>query len=406
MQLKPLYIVVLVTMFFSVSAISQSKKQQALETKRQRLLEEVRQLNALYSLDKKKESSVVKQVEDVTIKIRIRQNLIKITNEQANQLTREINRNQNQISDLRTQLKELRDDYAKMVVKSYKSKSEQSKVMFLLSSESFKQAYKRLQYINQYKSYQKKQAEDIKLKSKQLQKLNLSLAAQKTEKNKLIAENRKAKKALEQEIKAQEELMALVQKDLKKHAAEIKHKQRETSRIDREINALIVASIKVSNKKAGKKTSTGKFVLLPKEKLLGESFEANKGKLGWPVDRGVIKTRYGLQRSMIDKTITQNYQGIRILTTTNAKVKAVFKGKIHRIMIIPNSNPVVIIKHGNYLTAYRNMSKITVKPGEEVKAGQIIGEAFTNKITGQTLLGFNVYKNDKHKNPEYWLTKK
>ena len=136
-----------------------------------RLLKEINQLNSLYRLDKKKETSVVEQVEDVNFKIRVQQNLIKVINEQANQLTREINANQREITQLRNQLKELKEDYAKMIVKSYKSKSEQSKVMFLLSSDNFKQAYKRLQYINQYKAYQKKQAEDIKAKTLDLQTL-------------------------------------------------------------------------------------------------------------------------------------------------------------------------------------------------------------------------------------------
>ena len=395
-------------LFFATSFLTvyaQSDKQKALEVKRQRVLKELNQLNALLSIDRKKEKSVVSQVEDVNYKIRIRQNLIRITNDQANQLTREINTNQKEITSLRVQLTELKEDYANMIVKSYKSKSEQSKVMFLLSSENFQQAYKRLQYINQYKDYQKQQAEDIKAKTTELQKLNLELSRQKEEKNKLIAENKKAKRALEQEMKAQEELMALIQKDLKRHTAEIRKKRQEADRIDREINRLIREAIAVSNKKAGNTTSTGKFVLTPEDKIVGSSFEANKGKLGWPVDRGVIKSKYGVQRSVIDNSVKQNYQGIRIATETKAKVKSVFDGEVYRIIIIKNANPVILLKHGNYLTAYKNLSKVFVKKGDRVKVNQIIGEAFTNKNTGETLLGFGVYKNDRHVNPEYWLSK-
>lgn len=404
MSLKRIYILVFVA-FSSIAFVSaQSEKQKALEAKRQRILKEIRQLNSINSKNKRKETSVVKQVEDVTLKIRIQQNLIKVTNEQANQLTREINTNQKEISQLRDQLKELKEDYAKMIVKSYKSKSEQSKVMFLLSSESFKQAYKRLQYINQYKAYQKKQAEDIKLKSQRLQKLNLSLSKQKEDKKKLVAENRKAKRELEQEVKAQKELMALIQRDIKKHTAEIKRKQQEANRIDREINRLIREVISASNKKAGKKTATGKFVLTPAAKVLAASFEANKGKLGWPVERGVIKSRYGLQRSITDRAVKQNYKSIYIATETNAKVKSVFKGVVSKVQLIKNSNPVIIIRHGNYSTVYMNMSKIIVKPGDEIKTGQVIGEVFTNKNTGTSLLGFRVYKDDATQNPEYWIS--
>ena len=140
-------------------AFAQSDKQKALEAKRKKFQIELNQINALLLSDKKKDKSLLTLVEDLNSKISIRRNLIKVTNDQANLLTREINANQNEISSLRDQLKTLKDNYADMVVKSYKSKSEQSRVMFLLSSENFKQAYKRLQYINQYADYQKEQGE-------------------------------------------------------------------------------------------------------------------------------------------------------------------------------------------------------------------------------------------------------
>ena len=205
-------------------ASAQSQKLKDLETKRARYQKEINQLNTLLRVDKKKEQSVVTQVENVNYKISVRRNLIKITNDQANQLTREINTNQKEITSLRAQLTELKEDYAAMIVKSYKSKSNQSKVMFLLSSDNFKQAYKRLQYINQYKAYQKKQAEDIKVKTQDLQALNITLSKQKEEKKKLVAENKKAKQALELEVKEQERLMASIRKDLGKYTVEIRKK--------------------------------------------------------------------------------------------------------------------------------------------------------------------------------------
>lgn len=406
MKIRSIFILVVFTLF-SVSFVSaQSDKQKALEAKRQKLLKDINELNSLNRQVKKKETSVLKQVEDVNYKISIRQNLIKITNEQANQLTREINSNQKEITQLRDQLKALKEDYAKMIVKSYKSKSEQSKVMFLLSSENFKQAYKRLQYINQYKAYQKRQAEDIKTKTQKLQELNLQLSTQKEEKKQLIVENRKAKKALEIEIKAQENLMVLIRKDLKKYNTELRRKRQEANRIDKEINKLIREAIAASNKKAGKTTSTGKFVLTPAAKKLAANFEANKGKLGWPVERGVVKLKFGLQRSLIDRNVTENSFGIRIATEQNAKVKAVFKGEVSRIMLIKNSNPAILIRHGNYLTIYRNLSKIYVKVGDKIDTGQQIGEVFTNRNTGESLLYFRINKNSQNLNPEQWLNRR
>jgi septal ring factor EnvC (AmiA/AmiB activator) len=180
----------------SISATSQSQKQIELESKRQQLQKEIEQINTLLFTNKKKEKSVISQVEDLNYKVSVRKNLIKVTNDQANLLTREINTNQKEISSLRDQLKVLKEDYGAMIVRSYKSRSDQSKVMFLLSSDNFKQAYKRLQYIKQYADYQKEQGEKIKDKTQKLQDLNTALLQQKKDKEKLIEENRVAKKPI------------------------------------------------------------------------------------------------------------------------------------------------------------------------------------------------------------------
>ena len=196
---KPTYFSLITLLLLCVlNTNAQSKKQQELEERRQEILKEINQYNQLISSNKKKEKSIVTVVEDLNYKVKVRQNLIKVTNDQANLLSREINTNQKEISHLRDQLKDLKEDYAAMVVKSYKSKSEQSRVMFLLSSENFKQAYKRLQYIRQYTKYQEQQGEEIKNKTQKLQELNTSLLQQKKDKDRLIQENRLAKAKLEE----------------------------------------------------------------------------------------------------------------------------------------------------------------------------------------------------------------
>jgi len=388
---------------FTVSA--QSAKQKKLEIELQQLKKEMKQINALLFSKKKEEKSAITLIEDLSYKVSVRKNLIRITNEQANLLTREINTNQKEITSLRTQLQELKDDYAAMLVKSYKSKSEQSKVMFLLSSENFKQAYKRLQYIKQYRNYQKEQGEAIKTKTKELQDLNIQLSKQKENKKKLIEENRIAKRKLDRELKDREVLMASIKSDMSKFASQIKKKKQEADRLDKEINRLIRETIAASNKKAGKKSSTGKFVLTPEAKKLASSFRSNKGKLGWPVSRGVIKGKFGKRRSLTDKSVTQNYKSIYIATEKNSDVKAVFNGVVSEIHVMKRGNPTILVRHGNYFSVYMNLSEVKVKKGDKISTGQVIGKVFTNKIKGETLLGFRIYKNDQVQNPEYWLAK-
>lgn len=389
----------------SMTLVAQSDKQKKLEAQRQQILKEIKQFQAFLLGKKKEEKSELTLIEDLNYKVRRRQNLIRITNEQANLLTREISTNQQEITSLRAQLQELKDDYAAMIVKSYKSKSEQSKVMFLLSSNNFKQAYKRLQYIRQYADYQKEQGENIKQKTKELQELNLQLSKQKTDKDKLIQENRIAKRELEKELQEHERLMAIIKADMGKFSVQIKQKRQEADRLDKEINRLIREAIAASNKKAGKKTSTGKFVLTPADKIVGESFEANKGRLGWPVERGIVKGKFGKTRSLTDNTVEVNNSGIKIATTNDADVKAVFNGEVSRIIVVKNANPGIMIRHGNYVTIYYNLSKVFVKPGDKISTGQVIGKVFTSKVSGESLLDFRLFKNDQKLNPEYWLAK-
>lgn len=385
---------------------AQSKKQQELEAKRQTILKEIQQINTLLFTKKKEEKSIISTVEDLNYKVNVRKNLIKITNDQANLLTREINTNQKQISSLRDQLKYLKEDYAAMVVKSYKSKSEQSRVMFLLSSENFKQAYKRLQYIRQYTDYQKEQGEEIKRKTEKLQELNMTLLQQKKDKDKLVEENRLAKQKLEEDVKEHEQLMASVRKNMKTYTSQIRSKQQEADRIDREIEKLIREAIAASNKKAGKSETTSKgFALTPEAKALEAKFESNKGKLPWPVRTGVIKVRYGTQRSLIDNSIEINSNGIRIATDKNAKVRSVFNGEVLAVQGTKNGNPWILIQHGNYITVYKNLSKVYVVKGDRVSTNQDIAEVFTDQSNGETMLSFAIYKDSKFQDPSIWIVR-
>ena len=390
---------------FGNLANAQSQKQKELEAKRQQLQEEIEQINSLLFSNKKKEKSIISQVEDLNYKVSVRKNLIKVTNDQANLLTREINKNQKEISSLRQQLEVLKEDYAAMIVKSYKSRSDQSKVMFLLSSDDFKQAYKRLQYIKQYADYQKDQGEKIKNKTQQLQDLNNSLVTQKKEKDKLIEENRIAKNRLEEELKQENVLMASIRKNLSNYSSQIKKKQQEADRIDREIDRLIREAIAESNKKAGNSKSSKTYALTAEAKALAANFESNKGKLPWPVEKGIVTLRYGKQPSPIDKTVTINSNGVRIATEEGSQVRAVFDGEVSAIVALKNANPAIIIRHGTYFTIYKNLSKIFVKQGDKVSTKQVIGEVFTNKNNGETILGFGVNKNSNTENPANWIYK-
>ncbi|MGI0106092.1 murein hydrolase activator EnvC family protein [Salinimicrobium sp. WS361] len=386
----------------SLHGFSQENKREELEQRRLDLQHEIKRINSLRTSNLKKEKSILTEVEDLDQQIRSTEKLIRVTNQQANLLTREINTNQNRIGTLRKELEQLKEDYSKMIRKSYKSKSQQSRIMFLLSSENFLQAYKRLQYMKQYANYRHQQGEEIQLRTEELQKLNQSLAEQKKTKDRLIVENRKTRALLEDSRKEQQSLIAEVRKKEGQFASQLKKKQQEINAIDREIERIIEEAIAANNKAEGS-TSRSVFKLTPEAKALAADFEKNKGKLPWPVRTGTVVLRFGTQPHPIVKTATMNSNGVRIATDPNSKARAVFGGTVSEIIAVKGSSLMVMVRHGDYITIYNHLDSVDVRKGQQVALGQDLGSIAINKTDGRTTLYFVMYKNNQKLNPEEWV---
>ena len=405
------YLFLFFTLFFFNLGFAQVNKQKELEEKRQTLLSEIKQINSLLFVTKKEEKSVLNQVEDLNSKIIARQNLIRVTNQQANYLSREINNNKAKIRLFENELKHLKADYALMIAKSYKSKSQHSRVMFLLSSESFLQAYKRLQYMKQYAKYRKIQGESIKKKSIVLEELNQGLLKDKKKKQVLIDENKLAKTKLSKELEEQKELVSILKKDGNKYARQIHKKQKEANKIDKQIEKLIRDAITASNKKnaTNKGTKTNgtsiRLTLTPEAKLLAADFTKNKGKLPWPVKNGLVVKRFGNTRHPQLPNVTTYCSGVEITTEKNAKARAVFKGEVMEIQKIKGASNAVFIQHGNYITVYQNITNVMVKKGDLVLTKQEIGSVATKASSGKSILKFLVYQNNQKMNPASWIYK-
>ena len=387
---------------FNALAQKSTARQKELEVQKQRLTSEIKQINTLLFKNTKKKKDVLSEVEDLNLKIAVRSQLVNVNNQQANLLTRQISVNERDIGNLRKELTALKKDYAEMIRKSYKSKSSQNRLMFLFSSESFLQAYKRIQYMKQYASFRKKQGDEIAAKTTTLQTLNTTLINQKRKKEALVSENRKVQQTLEGERKSQEVLIRSLKKRASSLASSINQKQKKAAAIDREIERLIREAIAASNKAAGKKSSKA-FVLTPEARLLAKNFTANKGRLPWPVEKGVVTQRFGTQPHPVVRTTMIKSNGVTIATSPNAIARAVFEGEVMTILSFKGSNPTVLIKHGNYITTYKNIGKLYVKKGDKVKAKQAIGEIFTHPQTAKTILQFSVFNEFTPQNPKSWI---
>jgi len=392
--------------FFILPALTfaQTEEQRSLEAKREKLQSEIRDINRLLFAKKKERGSVLDQMEALDKKITVRQQLIRVTNQQSNLLNRQINVNIKKISKLRSDLETLKEDYGLMIQKSYQNRSQQSRLMFLLSSEGFFQAFKRLQYMKQYTDYRRDQGEQIVVKTDDLARLNKDLNEESKVKEVLIAQNRKAKNELFKEIQTQKELLASIRANESKYTASIKKKERESKQIEKQIDKLIRNAIAAANKKTGKKViNTSKFMLTPEATIVAHNFTANKGKLIWPVEKGIKSQGFGVYRDPVYPGIKHESNGVIIATDEGAIARSIFEGEVIAVLSVPGGNKGVQIKHGNFISTYYNLSDLYVKKGDRVDIKTQLGKIYTNRSSGQTRLKFYLYEDTSKLNPEEWV---
>ncbi len=397
-----------------------TSQQEKLEQRKAQILREIQEKQNQLESVQSKEKTVVNALKIQTEKIQLKQKLINTTEKQTKLLSNDMYINQININRLKKELVLLKEDYAEMILKSYKSRSEQSRAMFLLSSQNFLQAYKRAQYMKQYASYRKTQGEEIQSKSQELENFNQIIGVQKSQKQKLIEENEKERLELEKEKTVQQELARSIKKDKKQIVAEIKKKQQETRNIDNQIKKLLRAAIAAANKKtataaakANPKTTTAaatkatetstKIVLTSEGQLIANNFRANKGKLPWPVEKGFVSLGYGDQPHPVYKTLIVHNSGVEITTDQGASARAVFGGEVISVMVLSPVNKAVMIQHGDYFTVYQNLSSVSVNKGDKVSTKQTIGRIRTNGDSGKTVLKFTISQNTTYSNPATWL---
>ncbi|GIM50797.1 peptidase M23 [Capnocytophaga stomatis] len=398
--------------------LSAQTKQKDLEERKKAIIEQIKQMSELRAQQTKQRKSTVLQIEEANEKIQARTRLIQITQQQANLISKEIDENEKQLNVLQKELKFHKQEYAKLIKQSYKSKSSQNRLMFLLSSESFWQGYKRFSYMKQYADYRKKQVSEIQVKSEKIKQINNQLITQRNEKKVVLEENRKEEQTLQQEKKELEVLATNIRQKERNYEKQIREKQKQADAIDREIQRLIRLAIIEANKREKALNSKGKdktegqaissgeisFVLTPESKKVANNFEANKGNLIWPVVKGYKSQGFGTYSDPVYPDVKHYNNGVTIATEKGAEARSVFEGEVSAIQSIPGSNKVVQVRHGNYISIYYNLTDVYVKKGDKVKTKESLGKIFTDS-NGKTEMKFFLYKNTTRLNPEYWIHK-
>ena len=397
--LSKIYIFLFMLSVIQLNAQDYQAIQKKLEAQKISLKKEISQINSLIAESKKISKNLADDIEDLQLKISVRDKLININNSQLNNLTNIINNQNDRIDDLEVNLKNLKNEYEKIIYNSYKKRSTQMKLMFLFASENINQAFKRFQYFKQYSKYRKKQADRIVQVQQEIEDNVDSLLISKTQKEKLIEENRDVKQSLTIEKQQQDNLFKGLLKNQKDYAAQIDKKEKQTKLIDNEIQKLIRLAIAESNKN----NNSINFALTPEGRLISTNFQANRGRLPWPVKEGVIVRRFGTQPHPVVRTTTINSNGISIATSPNAIAYSVFDGEVLSVYGFSGGNPGVLIRHGKYISNYQNLSSIFVKKGDKINANDEIGVVFTNESNGKTVLKFNIFNELKPENPTIWL---
>ncbi len=395
-----LFAVLLISQFgFSQDYNQQQKK---LEAQKLSIQNEIKKINILVSENKKKTKSLLDNIEDVELKISVRNKLIDVNNKQSTNLSNQIKNKSDRIYDLQIDLKKLKDEYAAIVFNSYKNRSSKVKLMFLFASRDFNQAFSRFQYFKQYSAFRKEQAKTIILTQENIKLLIDTLENDRKKRQLVIDENKKIKIELEGEKLEKNRLFNNLEKTNKNYLADIRRKEIESKLIDNEIEKLIRLAISASN---NNDSSVNNFALTPEGRIISSNFLSNKGQLPWPLKEGVITRRFGTQPHPVVRTTTINSTGIMIATSPNSVVSSIFEGQVLSVYGFKGGNPGILIRHGKYISNYQNLSQVFVKKGDKIKAGEEIGIIFTNNTSGKAVLKFSIFNEVKPENPQNWLSK-
>ena len=422
---------VLVFAAFSVHAQSSAE----LKKQREALTQQLEQLNHEYQETANNKKTTLKQLTLLKQQISIREQKISNINSEVRNLDNQISESNNFVHNLQSQLDQLKKEYAAMVLFTYRNQSAYNKLMFIFAAKDFNQAYKRLKYLQQIGTYRERQAGYIQETQTELHVKINELDKNKKEKNNLLVDQEKEKKTLGDEKNAQVQVVA----DLSQHEGQLKQQQQDIqkkiAKKNKEIAATIRREIEEARRKAEEearaaaraaaaaaakakaenrdvaavpkvrtitKNSSNSEVLnaTPEAAKLSSDFLDNRGSLPWPVTNGSVKQGFGIY---YDETRIKNESlGWDIKTNAGASVRAVFQGEVSNVKDVSGTY-LVVIKHGEYFTAYSNLKSVSVRAGQKVSTKQVIGTVATDSSTGEAIVSFSLYKGTNPVNPKIWL---
>ena len=403
-----------------------------LESKRGALQKQIVESETLLITTKKDVGSQLKGLAALTGQIEDRRRYILTINNDVESIERELSSLGRQLTRLQRDLKDKKKKYESSVQYLYKNRSIEEKLMFIFSAKSLAQTYRRMRYVREYATYQRLQGEEVLKKQEQLNRKKAELQQVKAAKEGLLKEREEEKVKLEAQEKEQKLLVANLKKKQRGLQNELNKKRREANQLNARIDRLIAEEIEkarkraaeearreaAARKKAGEKTATASTSAKPKaqpldtysmskaDRELSGNFANNRGKLPMPITGAyIITSHYGQYSVEGLRNVKLDNKGIDIQGKPGAQARAIFNGKVAAVFKL-NGLFNILVRHGNYISVYCNLSSALVKQGDDVTTKQTLGQIFSDGAdNGRTVLHFQLRKEKEKLNPEPWLNR-
>lgn len=380
-----LHIVLLLALALPAQSVKELQKQQ------RELQQQLEQTSKMLKQTKKDETATVNKLNLLNNDIQTRKKLIRNIQGEINGLNGEMGQLRYKRSELQKELEAHKEDYARLVRETHYADIQQSPLLFILSSNNFQQLIRRVRYMQEFAAYRKEQVKQIENIQADIDIQNHLLEQRKNDRSLALKNQKREQEKLSSDERKQKNMLESLKKQEKNLLAKQKEQQKKVDALNKKIEELIAKQVRTTT------------TLTKEQQLIAGGFEANQGRMPWPVEKGFVSGYFGKHKHPVHEHVTVDNKGIYLQTVSGAAARAIYEGEVTWCAQM-NGNYAVIIQHGNYRSVYSPLKSITVKQGDKVAAKQSIGTIFTDSSEdNKTELYFQLYKDRSILNPSLWL---
>ncbi len=405
-MIKKLFVVLLVFLMLAPADLGAQSREE-LERNKASLEREIRMTSQLLRETRQTTESSMSQLVMLNSQISRREQLLGTIQNEIRLINRRITTLNNSVREMESDLEELKASYAKLIQHAARNRDSYQRMMFLFSSASFNQAYLRLRHMQQYGEHRRQQAQEIVEAQERLDAKIAELEAERSRQQDLLARQRDEVRDLAKEKASQEVAVNRLKTREQELMRQLRQQESEAQQLQDEIRRVIAEERRRAQERAEAegRIVTDMFALTPEEQLLSENFAGNRGSLPWPLERGIITSQFGEQPHPVLPGIMISNNGVDITTNEGALARAIFDGRVSRVISVPGGFYAVIIRHGEYLSVYSNLAEVFVTNGQEVNTRDEIGVVGTNRREAKTSLHLEIWQGNNKLNPSRWLAR-